>query len=270
MCQFLYDDVIKIGICLSVKMTVINILPSNNSMRIKTNNIASKIFVREVSSIMHYLVVMGEVAVRDSNGSGAHDGVNEPILAIRHGHVINPNVGGTKDGDTITITLGPKPYMVLRVPDVPSSTRKDVMYVKVMDNNILNKLYGNASTVGNADVGSSAVNGLVSGHDELLVEPDDHAPSEDDPKRLLLDDCVAECAGLGVDEVSVRRVGDDVVAAVFATDGVAPEAEGTVSQLLPVLGPVAVTPPASVDWVRGLAWTCLFVPSTPQLSSRAV
>ena len=127
------------------------------------------------------------------------------------------------------------------------------MYVKVMEDDVLDELDSNASTIGNSDVGSSAINGLVSGHDELLSEPNDHAPSKDDPKRFFLDDSMPESARFRVDEVGVRRVGDDVVFAVLTANCVAAEAEGTVGKLLAVLDPVGVTPPASVYRVGGPA-----------------
>lgn len=147
--------------------------------------------------------MVSEVAVGDGDGGGAHNDVDEAILAVGHGNVVDPNVGRSEDRDAVTVALCPDSDMIDGVPDVATTTGGNVMNVKIVDDDVLHKLNRDASTVGDADVGTAGVDGLVTSHYELLRQPDDHAAGEDDPQRLLLDDGVPERPRLRVHEVVV-------------------------------------------------------------------
>jgi hypothetical protein len=101
--------------------------------------------------------------------------------------------------------------------------------VEPVDDDVGDVLDGDAGTIGDVHVGATSVDGLEAVHDELLLERDDHVPLEDDPERLFLDDGIAEGALARVDRVVITRVGDHVDLAVAAANGIAAEADATVS-----------------------------------------
>lgn len=57
------------------------------------------------------IIVTCEVAVGNGNSSGTHDSINEPIHAVVHRNMVDPNVGRTEDGDTITVTTSAETVM---------------------------------------------------------------------------------------------------------------------------------------------------------------
>jgi hypothetical protein len=65
------------------------------------------------------------------------------------------------------------------------------MNVKTMNDDIGDKLDGDASTIGYMDVGATGINGLETIHDQLLFQLYHHIPFEHNPQRLLLDDSMA-------------------------------------------------------------------------------
>ena len=212
------------------------------------------------------MVMVSEVIIGDGDGSGSLHDVDEPIHAVRHGNMINPDVRRAEYGDPITVAASSKSEMHDGVPDHAAAAGLDVMDVESVDDDVLHELDGDASAVGDMNVGTAAVDGLVAGDEQLLVEVDDHVAGEDDPERLGLDSSVAESAGAGVDQVVVGGVGDDIDLAVDAAKGVTPEPQGAVGELLAIAGPVGAAPPAAVDRVRGLAWAYILA----ELPSRRV
>lgn len=209
---------------------------------------------------MSYVIVTGEVAVGDGDGCGALDDVDEPITAVPHRQMVEPNVRRPKNGNPISITLCSGPEVVHRVPDRAAASRNNVVYVEPMYDDILDELERDPSTMSNAHICPTCVNCLVARQYELLRQPDSHAACKYDPQRLRLNDGVAESPWLGVDDVAVGRVGDDVESPSLASTCPAPEALHAVGQLLPVVGPVLPASPAAVDWVCGLAGPFVFFP----------
>lgn len=190
-----------------------------------------------------------EVAVWDGDGCGPLNGINKTILAIGHRKMIKPKVWGSKYRNPISITLCPKPSMVHGVPDHAATGGNNVMYVKPMNYHVLHEMYGNASPIGNVNVGATGVDGLVWGYQQLLGQLDDHAASECNPQGALLDHCMAESPRLWVHEVVVRGISDNVVSPPQASGGLAAETEDAFRQPLAFLGPVFPAPPAPVNWI---------------------
>lgn len=195
------------------------------------------------------------MAIRDGNSSGTLNGIYQSIFAISHGNMVNPNIAATKDGNAITITLSPETIMCLRISDHPTLTNHDVKDLDPMDDDVLHKLHRDASTLGNVNIDTSSINGLVAVHDELLLEGDEHASSKDDPQRAVTRDRVAERAGFRVHHIIVGGIGDHVEWSTFASNGVSTEALDAICELLAIVGPIGVTPPTPVDGVCGYAWT---------------
>lgn len=182
--------------------------------------------------------------------------------------MIDPHIGGSEDGDAVAVAPGSLAEVVDGVPDHAAGAGDDVVDLDAMDDHIIDVLDGDAGAVGDVDGDAAAVDGLVASHEQLLGEPDHHAPGEDDPQGALLDHGVAERPRLRVHEVAVGGVGHDVDLAALSALGLVPEPEAAVRQPEPVVGPVRVAPPASVDRVGGHAWA--FVHPMCQLPSRAI
>lgn len=204
-----------------------------------------------MSMVLHstYLIVVGEVVVGHSDGSGTHNGVDEAVGAVGEGAVVDPDVAGAEDGDGVAVGHGAPPVVAGRAAHHGVAGGAAVVDVEAVDDDVGDVLDGDAGPVGDVHVGAPAVDGLEAVHDELLGEGDDHVALEDDPQRLVLDDGVPEGALLGVHGVVVASVGDHVDLAVAAADGVAAEADAAVGEALAVVVPVRVAAPAVVDGV---------------------
>lgn len=201
-----------------------------------------------------------EVRIGNGDGSGTHNGVDKAIAAVRHGNVVDPDMRRAEDGNTIAIALRPETHMVPRVSYLATCPHNDVVYLDAVDDHVLHELDGDPCASRYMHVGSSAVDRLVSGHHQLLIEPDHHAFREDYPKRSFLGHRVAKRSGFRVDHVVVRRIGDCVIPASQPARGLAPESENTACHFLPVGCPVFIAPPAVVYWVGGLAWPSFILP----------
>lgn len=101
--------------------------------------------------------------------------------------MINPNISGPKNGYTIPIAFRAEAIVADGVPDHAAVADLNVMNADVMNDDIAHKLNGYASTIGNYYIGSTPINGLVTGHDQLLTQPDLHAMCKYDPEWLFLD-----------------------------------------------------------------------------------
>lgn len=212
--------------------------------------------------------MVGEVTVGNGDPCGAPNHINQSISALFHGDMIDPHIRSSEDGDAVAVAPGSLPVVVDGVPDQAAGAGNNVVDLEAMDDHIADVLDGNAGAVGDVDGDAAAVDGLVAGHEQLLVEPDHHAPGEDDPEWARLDDGVAERPRLRVHHVVVGGVGDDVDLAALPALRLVPEPEAAVRQPEPVVSPVRVAPPAPVDRVGGHAWA--FVHPVGQLPPRAI
>lgn len=105
----------------------------------------------------------------DGDCSGSHDGVDEPVIAPRHGNVVDPDVGSAEEGYAITIAPGPQTNMVHGVSERTTGFGHNVLDVKVHDDDVVHILESDATTKSDDNVGSSTINGLVAGHHQLLL-----------------------------------------------------------------------------------------------------
>lgn len=113
--------------------------------------------------------MVGEVVVRDGNGSRAHYSINKAISTIGKRVVVNPNVARSKNGDGIAISHCPPPIMRWRAPNHGIASGLAIMDVETMDDDIGHKLDCNASPIGDVDIDTSCINCLKAIHEELLL-----------------------------------------------------------------------------------------------------
>ena len=83
--------------------------------------------------------------------------------------------------------------MIRRIPDKPATTRLNIMDMDSMDDDILHKLQSKPSSISNMHVGATSINGSMTIHEKLFIQPDDHVPGEDNPERLAQDGSIAQC-----------------------------------------------------------------------------
>lgn len=95
--------------------------------------------------------------------------------------MINPDVAGIEDGDSISISHGPPSVMRRRVTNHGVAGRLAVMDMEAVDDDIGDELDSDACAISNVDVDATAIDGLKAVHEELLFESDDHVPFEHDP-----------------------------------------------------------------------------------------
>lgn len=74
-----------------------------------------------------YLIMMSEVTIGDGDSRGGRDHIDQPILAIGHGNMVNPNPRGSKHRDPISIATRPEPIVLHRIPNQSAIPSLDVM-----------------------------------------------------------------------------------------------------------------------------------------------
>jgi len=197
----------------------------------------------------HHFIVVSHVIVGDGNGGRPVNGVDQPIIAVRQGAVVNPYVASAEDGDAITVGYGPPPVVAWGVPHHSIPPLLTVMDIYPVDYNIGHILYRNAWPTRNVHASASSVDGLEGVHDKLLLQLNHHVPGEYDPERLLLNHRVTERPRLRRHRVIVAGIRHHVDFPVLSSNRVFPKPNCTIRQPLPVLLPVGVTPPTVVYWV---------------------
>lgn len=156
-------------------------------MLIAKNLVITLGFQRPFVNLTSYLVVPGEMAVRYGDGGGRLDCIDQSVIAVRHGHVVDPNIGGAEQGDAVAVALHADSEVIQRVPDEPAVPGVGVVDVDAVDDYVLHELQGDLGPIADVHVGAAAVDRLVVRHDELFREPDDHVVGEYDPQRFGLD-----------------------------------------------------------------------------------
>ncbi|RYR56767.1 hypothetical protein Ahy_A05g022466 [Arachis hypogaea] len=209
-----------------------------------------------------------EMTVRDGNGRRSHNGVNKSIGAFPHGNMVNPNIAGTKDRDSITITACPKPIMALRIPNKSTGTGNNVMNLDSMDDYIIDVLESDACTLSNVDINSSSINSLVTRHHELLIESNIHAMSKDNPQRSISCDCMAKGTWFWINHVIVSRTSNYVDWTPLSSSSFSSKTLNTIYKFLAIICPIGVTPPTSINVIGCL--TCNSCPLTIQVPSYMV
>ena len=112
------------------------------------------------------------------------------------------------------------------------------MNVNVVNDDVVHELKREASTSRNVNIVATAVDGLVTVHDELFLQSNVHVAAEDDPKRLASNDSIAKSPFFWVNDIVITVICDNIYLSVLTTDGILAKAKSAVSQRLPVVGPV--------------------------------
>lgn len=123
------------------------------------------------------------------------------------------------------------------------------MDVNPVNDNVGHVLYRDAGTVGNVDIGSSAVDCLVTVHEELFFELDDHVSLKNDPQRLRLNNSMAQGARPGIDCIVVIGICDHIESPILPSNGIPPEPNGAVCKPLSIVFPIWIAAPAVIDGV---------------------
>jgi hypothetical protein len=151
--------------------------------------------------------------------SGTFYCVYKSISASRQVTMIYPDVPGIENADAITVSNASMANMLGRASNHGRPSGLAVMNENAMNDDVTNTLDSNAGPVCNVDLSSSAINGLEAVHDEFLLELDRHVTNEDDPKRNVLDHCMAEGPWYRCRWVVITGVCDQVRLPVFASQG---------------------------------------------------
>lgn len=192
---------------------------------------------------------MAEVTIRNGDASTPPDGVHKAIVRLGEETMVHPDImtGEYRYGGAIRLL--PMSHMIRAAANGGRARRHNVVHVNAVHDDILHELNLEPSPTGEMNVGAPAINGLVRGQNELVLELDLHVAVENDPQRLGLQDAVAESALLGVHHVVVAVVCHHVHVAGFPPGSVFPESDGAIGQRLPVRVPVGVRAPAIVHGV---------------------
>lgn len=177
----------------------------------------------------HDLIMMSEVVVRNGDGSGSMDGINESILAIRQWAMINPYMLTWKYGNPITIGRIPPSRMLRWISYIPIASFLTIMYVNAMDNDVSSKMYGNAWPIGNVNTCTSTINCLVRVHNQLLVQLNHHVSFEYNPQWLILNHRMPESPRFRVCRVIVAGVSDHINSTISSSNGIPAKSNGTIS-----------------------------------------
>lgn len=209
--------------------------------------------MEDQKSSFEHLVMVSEKAVWNGYSSGTHDGVDQSICATWQWTVVNPNCAWSKDGNPISITLGSKPIMCGGAPNICISRRFTVVDMNSMNDNIGHILNCNASSICYMNIGTSTINSLITVHDKLLLELNNHIFLENNPERFGLNNSVPQSARSRIDRVIVIWICNYIKSAILTSNGVFAKSDGTISQSLSVVNPVRITTPTVIDGVPRFA-----------------
>ena len=197
---------------------------------------------------------MGEVVVWDGNCSGTHYSINKSISTIRQWIMVNPDVAWSKNRNAIPISHGPPSIMRWGASNHGVAGGLTVMNVNSMDDNICDKLDGDAGPISDMHIGTTTINCLKTVHYKLLLQSDHHVTLEHNPKRPVLDNSMAEGAWFGVHRVIIARVTYHIVPSITTTNGIASKANATVCKAFSPKIPTPVTAPAVINWIPCSTW----------------
>lgn len=154
--------------------------------------------------------------------------------------MIHPNIMTGEYGYRSTIRLIPMSHMIGGAPDGCWTRGHNIVHMNPMYNDVIHKLNFEPSSTREVNIGSPAINGLVRGHNELVLQLDFHVAVKNNPQRLALQDAVAERAFFGVHHVVITVVGHDIDVASLPSSSVFAKSDGAISQRLAVSVPVRV------------------------------
>lgn len=179
-----------------------------------------------------------EVAVGNGDISRPLNDINKAISAVREVAMVYPDVVRAEDIDAIPVRRTSAAIMWRRAPHIRRSCNLNVVDVNVVNDYVVHELKREASASGNVNIAATAVDGLVTVHDELLLQLNIHVAAEDYPERLAPNGAIAKRPLLRVNDIVVAVVCNNIYLPISATDGVLAEANGATSERLPIVGPI--------------------------------
>ncbi|CAH9137570.1 unnamed protein product [Cuscuta epithymum] len=203
----------------------------------------------------HDLVVAEEKVVGDGDGGGALRDVDQPVLAMNQGAVVDPHHARHVYGYSVAVRRGHLLRQLLaHLHPVVFRRGLAVVDEEVVDDDVGDREECDAAHAGDVHVRAAAVDGLVTVDEELVPELDFHVGRECDPEFFLSSHPVPESARFWISGVGVvRRVFDHIDLSAFPARRIFPEPNAALRQLLPVVLPAHVgSSPAVVDRVSGL------------------
>lgn len=193
--------------------------------------------------------MVSEVRVRDGDSGGAHNSVDETILALRHRNVVKPNVCCSKNRDTISISSSPLSKVVNSISNETATASDDVVDMKPMNDDIVHILYRDTGAVCDVHVSATSIDRLVTINHQFLLQPDAHIVLENDPQRFFLDHSVTECSRSRVHRIIISVARDHVDTAEFASCGPVTETTDATDEILATLRPIRLATPTFIDRV---------------------
>lgn len=151
------------------------------------------------------------------------DGINQSVFGVSKRAMIDPDLLGSVDTDGIAISFTSFADVCSVTHDLSMAGDFGVVDVNAMDDDIVDILQGEASSTGDVDFHTAAVNGFVAGEDELLLELDCHASLECDPQRLQPSDRVPESARLRIGNIVIAIRSYSVYLPVPSSYGISSE-----------------------------------------------
>lgn len=172
--------------------------------------------------------MIAEIAIRHSDPGTPTDSVHEPIVSLGEETMIHPNIMTSEDGNGGAICFISVPHMSRAAPNHSRTCGDDVVEMNPVHYDILHKLDFQPSSIREVDVRPAAIDSFVRGQDELVLELDLHVPVKNDPQGLFLQHTVAESALLGVHDIVVAVVCNDVYSAFFPTGSIFTESNSAI------------------------------------------
>ena len=125
--------------------------------------------------------MLREVIIRDGDGSGSVDDVNEAVSAASQGAMVDPNMGRTEYRNGVTIGLLAVSTMGEWASHAPRLGRLTVTDGDAVDYDMAHVLDGNAWPIANFHFSPSPVNGLEAVHHQLSFQSNHHISCEYNP-----------------------------------------------------------------------------------------
>ncbi len=130
--------------------------------------------------MVQHLVVVHEVVVGDGDESRTPNGVDQAIGSFGQEAVVDPDVVAGEDANGIPVGSPAFPHMGRGAHHPGRTGCDDVVNVDVVDDDVIHILKSQACTTSDVDHHSSPVECLVARHHAFVLQPDSHAPCEDD------------------------------------------------------------------------------------------
>lgn len=158
--------------------------------------------------------MLSEVVIRQRNKSRCMSNINKAVSTSSKGAMINPNIGGCKNTNPISIAPKPMSNMLCGATNQSWLPWLTIMNTNPMNNDIFNPFQSNAWSIGNLNFNSPPINSLVAIHNELILKFKHHASLKNDPKGLGLYYSVTKCPGFWINGI-VRWVIHHVYVPIF-------------------------------------------------------